>query len=451
MNLCSFNLSTHQPINSSTYKPINLCILRGKFLCLSSYNYSANELDITIKGVKMIIWHKNRLCLLGLGLLLLYGCIPAQGVDTQEIKDTGTSVEEKCLEKGLAYYKNGNLDSAILLFAECLKLNPNNQQARKLFEEALKMKGGEEKGIKKNPFEEETQPLKQPFTEKPPSMNIKADTLAPLIAKQKSSLEKTKKELSSHPKEGLKEIELPIGNGTPTEQEKVINEKEAMDFNFARDMYNKGLFDAAAAELKTMLDKYPNSILKEKMLYLLTNSLIKAKKYPEAMDTAKRLVDINGEFANDGVFLLAQAYEESGNLKQAQVEYLKSASYGNTNGMTNVPKNVRKFLDETPPYPTPGNELIIKSHLSAGNAYKNDGEYERSLSEYYRVITNYPKAGAAAEAYFRIGEVYQNAYRIRDFQKAYDAYQKIVKQYPLSPWAKKAKKQADYLWKNYLR
>ncbi|MFH1097821.1 MAG: tetratricopeptide repeat protein [Candidatus Desantisbacteria bacterium] len=407
----------------------------------------------------MMIWYKKRLYLLGLGLLLLYGCIPAQGVDTQEIKDTGTSVEEKYLEKGLACYKNGNLDSAILLFAECLKLNPDNQQARKLFEEALKMKGMDEKGAEKIPFKEETQPLKQPFSVNNnaiPSMNIKADSLTPLIAQQKSSLEKTKKELSSHRREGLKEIELPQPDGTSieqakAEQAKAIDEKQVMDFNFAKDMYNKGLFDAATAEFKSLLDKYPGSILKEKMLYLLTNSLIKAKKYPESIDTAKRLIDINGEFANDGLYQLAQAYEMSGNLKQAQVEYLKAASYGNTNSMTSVTKNVRKILDETPPYPSPRDELIIKSHLSAGNAYKNDGEYERSLFEYYRVITDYPKTEAPADAYFRIGEIYQNAYRIRDFQKAYDAYQKIVKQYPLSPWAKKAKKQADYLWENYLR
>ncbi len=446
--------------------PVSNCTERKRltFWCIDCIigSYSGNELDAAVKGEKIMIWHKKRLCLLGLGLLLLYGCIPAQGIDTQEIKDTGISVEEKCLEKGLACYKNGNLDPAILLFAECLKLNPDNQQARKLFEEALKMKGGDEKGVKKIPFEEEKQPSKQPILVKEevkakndPAMNIKADSLKPLIAQQKSSLEKTKKELLSHSKEGLEEIELPqpklIEKGTPTEQAKVVDEKQIMDFNFAMDMYNKGLFDAAVAEFKTMLDKYPCSILKEKILYLLANSLIKAKKYPEAIDTAKRLIDINGEFVSDGLYQLAQAYDESGNLKQAQVEYLKAASYGNTNGMTSVTKNVRKFLDETPPYPSPRDELIIKSHLSAGNAYKNDGEYERSLSEYYQVIKDYPKTEASAEAYFRIGEVYQNAYRIRDFQKAYDAYQKIVKQYPLSPWLKKAKKQADYLWENYLR
>ncbi|MFH1860424.1 MAG: tetratricopeptide repeat protein [bacterium] len=436
----------------------------------------------------MITWHGNRLCLLCLGLLLLGGCIPDQGVDSQGVKDTGISVEEKYMEKGIAYYKNGNLDPAILLFAECLKLNPNNQKARKLFEEALKMKGGEEKGAEKIPLEEGTQassgkttteglespilisppeqltetipPIsakKNVITKKPPALSVDAANLEPLITQQKGSVEKIKKELSSQHKEEMKEPESkPVEKGTPTESKvesrKVIDDQQVKDFNFARDMYAKGLFDAAAAELKTLLDKYPNTILKEKILYLLANALIKAKKYPEAMDTAKRLIDapLAGEFKNDGLFLLAQAYDESGNLKQAQIEYLKVAMSEKSAGI-NIAQHIRKFLDETAPCPTPIDELTTKARLSAGDAYKKDGEYERSLFEYHRVINDHPEASFAAEAYFRIGEVYQKAYRVRDFQKAYEAYQKIVKQYPTSPWAKKAKKQADYLWENYLR
>ncbi|MFH1963253.1 MAG: tetratricopeptide repeat protein [bacterium] len=430
----------------------------------------------------MITWHGNRLCLLCLGLLLLVGCIPAQGVDSQEIRDTEISVEEKYMEKGLAYYKNGNLDPAILLFAECLKINPSNQKARKLFEEALKMKGGEEKGAEKIPLELEEEkaqtgsedkkqsvgadlcvfPDKQgtqtkigATAKKVPTMRVDAANLEPLITQQKGSVEKIKKEISSHHKEEMKEPEsLPVEKGTPTESKvesrKVIDDQQVKDFNFARYMYTKGLFDAAAAELKTLLDKYPNSILKEKILYLMANALIKAKKYPEAIDAARKLIDINSEFKNDGLFLLAQAYDESGNLKQAQIEYLKSAMSEKPVSI-NIAQNIQKFLDETAPCPTPIDELTIKAHLSAGDAYKKDGEHERSLFEYYRVITDHPEASSAAEAYFRIGEVYQKAYRVRDFQKAYEAYQKIVKQYPTSPWAKKAKNQADYLWENYLR
>ncbi|MDI6781188.1 MAG: tetratricopeptide repeat protein [bacterium] len=417
----------------------------------------------------MIIHSKTKSCLTGLWLLLLSGCIPDQSIGLQEIKDTGGSVEQECLEKGLACYKEGNLDSAIFLFAECLKINPNNQEARKLFEEGLKMKDGKEKGVEKVPLESEEKaqeiksqqaaiqkiPVKQ-GTQTPSvstaSTTKKVDTakLEPLFTKQKGSVEKIKKELSAHRKEELKEPELPKSK-PEIKSQKIIDYQQAKDFNFAKDIYSKGLFDAAAGEFKTFLDKYPNTILKEKILYLLANAFIKAKKYPEAIDTAKKLIDINGEFENDGIFLLAQAYDESGSLKQAQAEYLKAAMGKRPADVKGAAQHVQKFLDETAPYPTALDELTIKARLSAGNAYKKDGEYDQSLFEYHRVINDHPESASTAEAYFRIGEIYQKASRIRDFQKAYDAYQKIVKQYPHSSWAKKAKKQADYLWENYLK
>lgn len=424
----------------------------------------------------MTIHRGSTLCLLGIGLFLLYGCIPDQNICSQE----GVSIEEKYLEKGLAYYKDGNLDAAILLFAEYLKVNPHDQKARKLFEEALKMKDGEGREAKKIPLELENKTQtgltvsnhtpeveKIPVTEgtqtssakteaidrKITPIQVDANKLEPLIAKQKGSVEKIKKELSTNRKEELKEPELsePSPVESKVESQKIIDSQQANNFSFAKDMYSKGLFNAAATEFKTLLDKYPNTILKEKILYLLANALIKAKKYPEAIDTAKKLMDINGEFKNDGTFLLAQAYDESGNLKQAQAEYLKAAMSEKPVDTKVVAPNVRTFLDKTSPYPTAVDELIMKAHLSAGDAYKKDGEYERSLFEYNRVINDHPKSAFAAEAYFRIGEVYQKAYRVRDFQKAYDTYQKIVKHYPNSPWSKKAKKQADYLWENYLK
>ncbi len=414
----------------------------------------------------MIIQHGSKLFLLGLGLLLLYGCIPDQSMVSKEIMNAEESADEKYLKKGLEYYKNGNLDSAVLLFAEYLKINPNNPKAHNLFEETLKMLDGEKKGAEKVPLKQgseisnqelevENIPVKegtQTSSIKTKVASKKVDTikLEPLITKQKDSVEKIKKELSSNRKEELKEPESkPVEN--KVESRKIIDSGQVKDFNFAKDMYSEGLFNDAATEFKIFLDKYPNTILKEKILYLLVNIFIKAKKYSEAIDTAKKLIDINGEFKNDGIFLLAQVYDESGNLKQAQVEYLKVAMGGKPADIKWVSTDVQKFLNETAPCPTAVDELTIKACLAAGDAYKKDGEYERSLFEYNRTIKDYPESAFAAEAYFRIGEVYQKASRIRDFQKAYETYQKIVKQYPNSPWAKKAKKQADYLWENYLK
>ena len=59
MNLCSFNLSTYQPINLSTYQPINLstyqpinlCVLRGELLYLSSCDSSSTKKDSRQAGM----------------------------------------------------------------------------------------------------------------------------------------------------------------------------------------------------------------------------------------------------------------------------------------------------------------------------------------------------------------------------------------------------------------
>jgi tetratricopeptide (TPR) repeat protein len=414
----------------------------------------------------MVRWMRGRIIVIPLLLCLGYftGCITPevqQKIKPQDVEPTNIALDEEYLNRGLAYYKEGKLDQAIVLFGECLKLNPDNQKARRLFEEALKKKGGEEKGAKKVKFEKiQQQPVEveeeiqqeifiSPEEKAEEILKIKTDALNELIAQKQTVIKDIEKELLQQHKEELQEEELPKISKEDVQKE---IRGPVPDFNFAKEMYSKGLFEAAAAELESILMKYPDTVLKEKVLYLLTDTLIKSKKYDKAIDVAQRLIDIDGEFKNDGIFMLAKGYECTGKLDEAQTNYLKAAKYKKPKyNKKKIDKKIQNFLDAIEPYPTPKDKLIPMAHLAAGEVYKQDKEYERSLFEYQQVIANYPDTEFAADAYFRIGEIYYKVYQVRDFQKAYEAYQKVVTQYPDSKWAKKAKMRAEYLWENYLR
>lgn len=61
--------------------------------------------------------------------------------------------------------------------------------------------------------------------------------------------------------------------------------------------------------------------------------------------------------------------------------------------------------------------------------FYQQGQLERAVAEFQRLIKQYPRAREAAEAQFYIGEIYEKQQRYFD---AYKAYQVVIEKYPFS-------------------
>lgn len=74
-----------------------------------------------------------------------------------------------------------------------------------------------------------------------------------------------------------------------------------------------------------------------------------------------------------------------------------------------------------------------KAMIDLGTKYYNERKYEQAIAEYEKVLSNFPGTDFAAEAQFKIANVYH--WGIKEPEKALDLYQKVMDNYPGSKFA----------------
>ncbi len=84
-------------------------------------------------------------------------------------------------------------------------------------------------------------------------------------------------------------------------------------------------------------------------------------------------------------------------------------------------------------------EVIAESEYRVGDFYFKKGSYPASTNRLHTIVNQYPLFSQADEALWRMGEAYSKM-GPRFKASSVDAYQRIVRDYPLSPLAKEARK-----------
>jgi len=309
--------------------------------------------------------------------------------------------KEVLYKKALRLYNQNKLDETIITLVELLRIEPENKKAMELFIKAC-IKKKEEKPIPPKPV----LPIKP--------------VVKPPLKKEKEPPKLPKKE------------EMP----------------ELIDFKFILTLYNKKMNDKVIPEIENLIKAYPKSELNNKMLYILSESYYNIKNYAAAIENYKKLINPATEFAYDANFGLAKTYKEQGDVDSAIVEYLrlinniKGGKYGRK-------EEKEEVVIEVEPFPTPKVKLLVNTHLELAKLYTNKKEFNYAIENFSILIEKFPQSKEAEEALFRLAQLYEGI-EFKDYDKSYDFYNKLIKNYPDSEWVQKAKPRIEYIKKNFM-
>jgi len=95
--------------------------------------------------------------------------------------------------------------------------------------------------------------------------------------------------------------------------------------------------------------------------------------------------------------------------------------------------------------PHSNNEAVAKAKYWIGCNYYANREHKQAIDEFESLIKQYPDAWfACAMAQFEIGQVY--LYRVYDYQKALEAYNKVITEYPICEVTPQAQRMIAYTY-----
>ncbi len=195
-------------------------------------------------------------------------------------------------------------------------------------------------------------------------------------------------------------------------------ETKEEDMEFAQRLYDLGQFqNALALYLKLYQEGEPflNNRLAD-IYYTL-------KDYRRAIHYWKKNLGTQGPYRSQAIAGLSRAYINTDNFNAliSHIRYL----YGGRN----VP-------DET-------DLLTLAKYFTSRNADKLSLEL---LNEY---ISYYPNGNNVDEIYYLLGVLYEKETAFRDYNKSRKFYQKVLSDYPESPYADPARERVDYLNRHF--
>lgn len=374
-------------------------------------------------------------------IILCSGCVALPHKPTPKTpQEVALALEQENFDIGMAYYKAGMLEEALHFFKEVLKLNPQHIQAKELRDKILKELKKEQPTKPEKPIEEKKLPELPTLKEK----EVPIKEILPLKEKEPVI------EIEEIPKKEIKPVVEKIKG------EKPPSLPEAPSFEFAKELRTKKLHSDAITELLNILKEYPETKLKDKIEFELANAYFDNEQYDKALKGFEEIMAKKNEFEHNAHLMIAKCYEKMGQEEKARLEYLRVIKRlsilppPKIEEVTPETKALKLLIEKITPFPQKKEELESQAHLGAGNIYRTRKEYRNAIVEYNQAIKKCPKSDAAADATFYIADIYDRVLELRDYERAVEAYTRIITDYPNSKWVDRAKERREYLINNYL-
>jgi len=217
--------------------------------------------------------------------------------------------------------------------------------------------------------------------------------------------------------------------------------KENADFKLAINLFNDGLFDLAAEQLRQFVSAYPNTSQGIEARFYLGLTQMKLKRYEDARITFQTfaLTYQDNPRAPEAWYNTGDAYAALKNYKEAALAYervkvfhpkskpapdalLQAAKYFVLAGdRDDARRDLRVILQEYPASPA-----VLTARTEIAKMYFEDGNIGQAQTELKRVIEGDPSPEARAQALLILGNI--NA-ATRTFDQAEANYQEIVTKY----------------------
>jgi TolA-binding protein len=217
--------------------------------------------------------------------------------------------------------------------------------------------------------------------------------------------------------------------------------RENADFKLAINLYNDGLYDLAAEQLKQFINAFPNTSQGIDARFYLGMTQLKLKKFDDARLTFQTfaLTYQDNPKAPEAWWNVGESYAAMRDFKEAALAYervkvfhpksklaadalLRASRYFSQSGeRENARRTLRIILQE---YPSSGAVLSARTQL--GQMYFEEGNIDQAQNELKRVIEGDPSADAKAQALLILGNIYQS---LSKTDQARANYEEIITKY----------------------
>jgi len=205
-------------------------------------------------------------------------------------------------------------------------------------------------------------------------------------------------------------------------------EEELSSFLTAKDLYERGLYTEAAAEFLNMIKANKDTVFKKDIYYSAAECYFALKDYKASEDNFRKITADGADtrLVPEACLMVAKIYFEKNELNKAIVESLRAA---------------RSF---------PEAGIADDAILVIGDSYREKKEYRQALIEYYKVVSDHPGSDSADDALYSIADIYDRVKEVRDYERAVEMYEKLVRRYPRSGWVGRARDRIKYIKENFL-
>ena len=205
-------------------------------------------------------------------------------------------------------------------------------------------------------------------------------------------------------------------------------EEELSAYLTARELYERELYSEAALEFLNMIKANKDSVLKKDIYYSAAECYFALKDYKASEENFRKIASDGADtrLVPEASLMIARIYFEKNELNRAVVESLRAARS----------------------YPESG--IADDALLVIGDAYREKKDYGRALIEYYKVMSDHPASDSADDALYSIADIYDRVKEFRDYERAVEMYEKLVKRYPKSVWVGRARDRIKYIKENFL-
>jgi len=220
--------------------------------------------------------------------------------------------------------------------------------------------------------------------------------------------------------------------------------RENADFKLAINLYNDGLYDLAAEQLKQFVNAFPNTSQGIDARFYLGLTQLKLKKFDDARLTFQTfaLTYQDNPKAPEAWWNVGESYAAMRDYKEAALAFervkvfhpksklaadalLRASRYFAQAGeRDNARRDLRIILQEYP-----SSSAVLAARTQIGQMYFEEGNIEQAQNELKRVIEGDPLADAKAQALLILANIYQS---LSKTDQAEANYQEIIAKHKTS-------------------
>lgn len=199
-----------------------------------------------------------------------------------------------------------------------------------------------------------------------------------------------------------------------------LSAQENSEFKLAVGLYNDGMYDLAAEQLKNFVAAYPATSQGIEAKYYLGLTQMKLKRYDDARLTLQNFAIANVQHpkAPEAWLMVGDAFAAQGNEREAAAAYervkvfhpnsplvpealLKSTEmYRRAGDPESAKKTLRSIIQDSP-----SSKSTLQAHAELGEIYANEGNIDLAEKEAHRVTQSDAPANVKASALLTLGKL----------------------------------------------